>query len=208
MQEGQLLMTQVERDRLLTLQKAKKKLITQRQAAEELDLSVRQVKRLIYALKKRGDKAVIHGLRGKPSNRRIEDSVEKRAVEILSAGIYNNSKAIAFQVERSFEIGVGGDKLDVIRHRVHVVGQKEATGTHQGQHLLQVVDIARLLGIDESCVHGAFHLSDVFVSVALNDRDNVVNTGLFKMLAGHGGATGIELEARELAVCLQQRQTN
>ena len=81
-------MTQVERDRLLTLQKAKKKLITQRQAAEELDLSVRQVKRLIYALKKRGDKAVIHGLRGKPSNRRIEDSVEKRAVKILSAGIY------------------------------------------------------------------------------------------------------------------------
>src|SRR5580692_7245402 len=71
MQEGQLLMTQADRDRLVTLRKAKKRLITQKQAAEELELSVRQVKRLVYALKKRGDKAVIHGLRGKPSCRRI-----------------------------------------------------------------------------------------------------------------------------------------
>jgi Trp operon repressor len=45
MQEGQLLMTQAERDRLVTLKKAKKKVITQREAAEELGLSIRQVKR-------------------------------------------------------------------------------------------------------------------------------------------------------------------
>src|SRR5271169_1019381 len=88
MQEGQLLMTQADRDRLVTLRKAQKKLITQRQAAEELGLSVRQVKRLLYALKKRGDKAVIHGLRGRPSNRRMEASVEKEAVQILSADVY------------------------------------------------------------------------------------------------------------------------
>ena len=81
-------MTQADRDRLVTLKKAKKKLITQREAAEELDLSVRQVKRLLYALKKRGDKAVVHGLRGKPSNRRIEERVEKQAMKILSAPVY------------------------------------------------------------------------------------------------------------------------
>jgi hypothetical protein len=34
MQEGQLLMTQADRDRLVALKKAKKKLITQREAAE------------------------------------------------------------------------------------------------------------------------------------------------------------------------------
>ena len=88
MQEGQLLMTQADRDRLVTLRKAKKKVVTQRQAAEELKLSVRQVKRLLYALKKRGDKAVIHGLRGKRSNQRIEESVEQEAVKILSADVY------------------------------------------------------------------------------------------------------------------------
>src|SRR6266508_2326686 len=84
MQEGHPLMTQADRDRLVTLKKAKKKLITQRVAAEELGLSTRQVKRLLYALKKRGDKAVVHGLRGKSSNRRIEEAVEREAVKILS----------------------------------------------------------------------------------------------------------------------------
>jgi len=88
MQEGQLLMTQVDRDRLVTLKKAKKKLITQKQAAEELGLSMRQVKRLLHALKQHGDKAVVHGLRGKPSNRRIEEKLEKQAVKILSAPVY------------------------------------------------------------------------------------------------------------------------
>ncbi len=81
-------MTEADRERLVTLRKAKKRLITQREAAEELKLSVRQVKRLLYALKKRGDKAVIHGLRGKPSNRRIEESIEREAVKILSADVY------------------------------------------------------------------------------------------------------------------------
>jgi len=39
MQEGQLLMTQADRDRLVTLKKAKKKLITQREAAAELGIA-------------------------------------------------------------------------------------------------------------------------------------------------------------------------
>ena len=83
-------MTQADRDRLVTLKKAKKKVITQREAAEELGVSIRHVKRLLYALKKRGDKAVIHGLRGKPSNRRIPEATEKEAVKTLSAGIYQD----------------------------------------------------------------------------------------------------------------------
>ena len=87
MQEGQLLMTQADRDRLVALKKAKKKLITQREAAEELGVSERQVKRLIRALKKHGDKAVVHGLRGRPSNRKIEDGIEREAVKILSAPV-------------------------------------------------------------------------------------------------------------------------
>ena len=83
-------MTQADRDRLVTLKKAKKKLITQREAAEELGVSTRHVKRLLQALKKRGDKAVIHGLRGKPSNRRIPEATEKEAVKTLSAEVYED----------------------------------------------------------------------------------------------------------------------
>jgi hypothetical protein len=88
MQEGLLLMTQADRDRLVTLKKAKKRLITQGEAAEELGLSVRHVKRLLYGLKKHGDKVAVHGLRGKPSHRKIEEGIERQAVKILSAPVY------------------------------------------------------------------------------------------------------------------------
>ena len=40
-------MTQAERDRLVALKKAKKKLITQKQAAEELGITERHVRRLL-----------------------------------------------------------------------------------------------------------------------------------------------------------------
>ena len=49
---------------------------------------MRHVKRLIYALKKQGDKAVVHGLRGRPSNRRIDEKIEKQAVTVLSEPVY------------------------------------------------------------------------------------------------------------------------
>jgi transposase-like protein len=88
MQEGQLLMTQADRDRLVALKKVKKNLITQRAAAEELELSIRQVQRLLDRLQDGGDKAVVHGLRGMPSNRRIEEKIEQQAVKILSAPVY------------------------------------------------------------------------------------------------------------------------
>jgi len=54
MQEGQLLMTKADRERLVALKKVKTKAITQREAAAELDLSIRQVQRLLCGLKQRG----------------------------------------------------------------------------------------------------------------------------------------------------------
>ena len=39
-------------------------------------------------MKKGGDKAVIHGLRGKPSNRRIEEDMEQKALQVLSRPVY------------------------------------------------------------------------------------------------------------------------
>ena len=81
-------MTQADRDRLVALKKAKKKFISQREAAEELKVSIRQVQRLLSRLRDDGDKAVVHGLRGRPSNRRIEEKIEQRAVKILSAPVY------------------------------------------------------------------------------------------------------------------------
>jgi len=81
-------MTQTERDRLVALKKAKKKLITQKEAAEELGITERHVRRLLRELKRRGDKVVAHGLRGLPSNRKISVDTEQEAVAILSRPVY------------------------------------------------------------------------------------------------------------------------
>ena len=76
-----------DRDRLVVLKKAQKKLITQLQAAEEMKLSERQV-RLSRRLKKSGGRAVIHGLRGRQSNRRLDEQRREMAVRIPSQEVY------------------------------------------------------------------------------------------------------------------------
>ena len=81
-------MTQAERDRLVALKKAKKKLITQKEAAEELGITERHVRRLLRELKRRGDKAMAHGLRGLPSNRKLSADSEREAIAILSQPVY------------------------------------------------------------------------------------------------------------------------
>lgn len=81
-------MTQRERDRLVVLKKAQKKLITQRQAAAELQLTERHVRRLLLRLKEAGDRAVVHGLRQRPSNRRLSEETREKAVRILSRDVY------------------------------------------------------------------------------------------------------------------------
>jgi hypothetical protein len=81
-------MTQRERDRLVVLKKAQKRLMPQSQAAAELRVSVRQVQRLVVKLKEVGDQAVVHGLRGRPSNRKLSEGAREKAVRILSQEVY------------------------------------------------------------------------------------------------------------------------
>ena len=55
-------------------------MITQQQAAEELECTTRQVLRMLKRLQEEGDKSVIHGLTGQPSNHRIEETVSVSAL--------------------------------------------------------------------------------------------------------------------------------
>ena len=81
-------MTQTDRDRLVALKKAKDKKMTQRQAAEDLKISERQVRRLLVKMRTKGDGAVIHGLRGRRSNRRSKDETRQKAINVLKQEVY------------------------------------------------------------------------------------------------------------------------
>src|SRR3954447_9085738 len=84
MREDRLEMSQKERDRLKVLHEAAKRSITQNQAAEQLRISERQVRRLLKKVRSEGDRGVIHGLRNRPSNRRFDAELEKQVIAELS----------------------------------------------------------------------------------------------------------------------------
>ena len=74
------MLTQKERDRLKVLHEVKQGHLTQVAAAEQLGISERWVREMVRRVRKRGDGAVVHGLRGKPSKRRLKPKLKERAV--------------------------------------------------------------------------------------------------------------------------------
>src|SRR4029077_12402615 len=76
METERIALSQRERDRLRVLHEVKREQLTQSEAARRLKLSERHIRRLLVELGKRGDRAVIHGLRGRPSNRRLAARLE------------------------------------------------------------------------------------------------------------------------------------
>ena len=83
-------LTQGERDRLDWLKQAKRKQITQAQAAERIGVSERWVRKLLQRMKTERDRVVVHKLRGRPSNRRVSAEVRQQIVDTLSAEVYRD----------------------------------------------------------------------------------------------------------------------
>jgi predicted DNA-binding protein (UPF0251 family) len=76
-------MSQEERDWLEWLKRVRDKKMTQREAAERMGVSQRWVRKLLRRMKREGDRVVVHGLRGRTSNRKIAAKVQARAIGIL-----------------------------------------------------------------------------------------------------------------------------
>jgi len=67
-----------EQRRLKVVEQAIEKKITQVEAGEVLDLSEREIRRLVRKVRQEGPRGVIHGSRGRESNRKIADAVRSR----------------------------------------------------------------------------------------------------------------------------------
>ena len=76
-------MSQEERDELDWLKRAKDGSISQREAAQKMGVSDRWVRTLLKRMSKQGDAVVVHGLRGRPSNRKLPAKTQRQAVKIL-----------------------------------------------------------------------------------------------------------------------------
>jgi transposase len=66
--------------RLKAVQSAIERHITQKAAASMIGLSERQVRRVVKAIREQGDKGIVHGLRGRPSNRRLPEAMREQVL--------------------------------------------------------------------------------------------------------------------------------
>jgi Helix-turn-helix domain len=80
-EEDRIAMSQRERDVLKVVQSVVDGKRSQAEAARLLRLSSRQVRRLQRKLQKHGDAALVHGLRGKPSNRRCDPAFRAKVLQ-------------------------------------------------------------------------------------------------------------------------------
>lgn len=95
-------MRQEELRRLHIIKKVLAKELKQTDAAEKIDLSYRQTKRITKRVKEEGDKGVIHKTRGQPSKRKLSDKIKDKVINFCK-GRYKGFGP-TFAVEKLFEI--------------------------------------------------------------------------------------------------------
>jgi transposase len=128
-------MTQRDRDRLVALKKAKKGLITQRQAAGELGQSERHIRRLLKRLKGKGDGVLVHALRGRQSNRKLNEKLKQKALEVLRRDVYSGfgPTLAAEYLASKHEIQVGRETVRkwMIEGKLWRAGRQRIKEIHQ-----------------------------------------------------------------------------
>jgi transposase len=81
--EGLITLSVKELSRLQVIQDLENRQLTQAQAAGQLGLSVRQIKRLLRRYRECGRQGLLSKRRGRPSNNRLPDAVREQAIALL-----------------------------------------------------------------------------------------------------------------------------
>ena len=80
MEAERITLSQRGRDRLKVLHEVQEKHLSQVAAAERLKITDRQVRRLLLRIREHGIGALVHGLRGRPSNRKLAAGFERKVL--------------------------------------------------------------------------------------------------------------------------------
>jgi transposase len=95
------------------LKRVKSGSITQREAAQKMGVSDRWVRTLLKRMSKQGDAVVVHGLRGRPSNRKLPAETQRQALAILKQPDWHDfgPTFAAEQLGKRHQIEVGKETL-------------------------------------------------------------------------------------------------
>jgi transposase len=106
-------MSQAERDDLDWLKRVRSGTMTQREAAGKMGVSERWVRSRLKRMIKQGDAVVVHGLRGRPSNRKLSDETRRQALAVLKQPDWHDfgPTFAAEQLAQLHQIQVGKETL-------------------------------------------------------------------------------------------------
>lgn len=114
-------MTTVERLRLTVIEELSDGMINGTTAANKLNLSVRQVKRLKAQFRNKGHDGLIHGSRGKTGTRKIDINLEENIVKIINDKYHDFGPLLAHEKLQEFhQIKLGHETIRTIMIRNHI----------------------------------------------------------------------------------------
>jgi transposase len=95
--EGLLEMNTKERERLKILIRLQSRTLTQKLAAQQLKISIRQVQRLHKRYREGGEQSIVSAKRGKKSNRKLTDDFRKKIAEIIIENYHDFGPTLALE---------------------------------------------------------------------------------------------------------------
>lgn len=135
MGEDRFEMGQRQRDRLKVLHEVVQGRLKQSEAAEQLKLSTRQVRRLVKKMASLGDRAVLHGLQGRGSNRAMgADIVSQCLNELRKPECRDFGPTYAAEhLHKNLKVKVGRDTVRkwMVRAGMWSVRSRQLTSVHQ-----------------------------------------------------------------------------
>ncbi len=143
-------MGQEERDRLKVLHEVEEGHLKQREAALQLGMSERGFRKLLRRYRKKGDRAVVHGLRGKKSNQRLDGRTAARAVKLVQSHYRDFGPTLASEyLEEQHGLVIEPGEVAATAGGRRDVGTQAAGGKQRAR----VAATAKLLGRDVAVGH-------------------------------------------------------
>lgn len=119
--EGQIIMSQKEVARISIIEKLLEKRIKQKHASKELNISIRQLQRLVKKYKREGANGLAHKSRGRQSNNKMLPTQEVKIIEIVAKRYYDFGPTFASEKLLENEgIKISDEKLRQLMIREHL----------------------------------------------------------------------------------------
>jgi transposase len=111
-QQERIALSLKERDRLKVLHEVEQGHLKQREAAVQLGMSERGLRKLLKRFREKRDGAVVHGLRGRGSNRGLQEAVARQAIAAVRESYADFGPTLAAEyLEKDFRIRVSRETL-------------------------------------------------------------------------------------------------